>query len=127
MADFNWEELPAQVEIDKAPKRDTQTAVGSGKFHYQPLPHRDLADDFMKFIRAAGDHTEPASTILAKLVTEYKDAEGKTKKVTKGVMVRYSAGLRRGRKSEEENGETAEENGETAEANGENGAGSDDK
>ena len=119
MADFNWDELPAAIEEDKKPKRDTlsaeeippaiqkmaQAAVTSQKFHYQPLPHKDLADDFLKFIRAAGDFTDPVSTVLAKLVTEYKGADGKTKKVTKGVMVRYSAGMRRGRK----NGETETE------------------
>lgn len=123
MADFNWDELPAQIEEDKKPKRDTltreeipavilklaQANVGSDKFAYQPLPHKDLADDFLKFIRAAGDFTTPVTTILAKLVDEYPDPAnpGKTKKVTKGVVVRYSTGMRRGRK-EGANGEGAE-------------------
>lgn len=123
MADFNWDELPETVDVDKAPKRETltaeeipsaihklaQNAVTSGKFHYQPLPHKDLGDDFLKFIRAAGDYTMPVSTVLAKLVTEYPE-NGKTKKVTRGVMVRYSAGMRRGRKGETENGESENAN-----------------
>jgi hypothetical protein len=139
MSDFNWDELPAQAEESKKPKRDTlsreeipaailklaQASVGSGKFHYQPLPHRDMVTDFANFIRAAGDFTEPVSTILAKQVDEWvPPGKDKKVKVTRGAVVRYSAGERRGRKdkgetepeSEPENGE----NGESAE-NGENG------
>lgn len=116
MSDFNWDELPSTVDVDKKPKRDTltedqiparirgmaQAAVQSEKFHYQPLPHKDLADDFLKYIRAAGDFTSPASTILAKVVEEYPGPDGKTRKVTRGTMVRYSAGLRRGRTAKPE-------------------------
>lgn len=120
MSEFSWDELPAEVTVSKKDKRDTlkaeeipaaiqkmaQVATTSGKFHYQPLPHKDLADDFMKFIRAAGDFTTPEpTTVLAKSFaagTEYPGgANGKMVKVTRGVVVRYSAGKRRGRNADE--------------------------
>lgn len=114
MADFNWDELPESATMDKKPKRETmerseipapilklaQDSVGSGKFHYQPVPTKDMAQDFAKFIRAAGDYTEPVTTILATIVEEWVPPGKKAKvKVTRGAVVRYSAGERRGRKS----------------------------
>ena len=129
MAEFNWDELPDQAEESKKPKRDTlseeeipaairklaQSAVGSDKFHYQPLPTKDMAGDFMKFIRAAGDFTSPVSTILAKLVDEWVPPGKKQKvKVTRGAVVRYSAGIRRGRKpGESDESDESEEGSES--------------
>lgn len=128
MADFNWDELPAEVTEDKKPKRETLTAeeipaaiqnlanvaAKSGKFHYQPLPHKDMVADFAKFIRAAGDFTDPVTTILARQVEEWVPP-GKTKKVkvTRGAVVRYSAGERRGRKPADDGAETETEGTET--------------
>lgn len=140
MSDFSWDEMPKEIVQAKAAKRDTLTAeeipvaiqkmanaaLADQEFHYQPLPHKEIGDDFLKFIRAAGDFTSPKpSTILAKYVDEYPNpnpkAEKKILKVAKGVMVRYSAGQRRGQKSAE-NGENATETPtENGAENGENG------
>lgn len=138
MSDFSWDEMPKEIVQPKAAKRDTLTreeipvailgmankALADQEFHYQPLPHKEIGDDFLKFIRAAGDFTDPKpSTILAKYVDEFPGPDGKTKKVAKGVMVRYSAGQRRGQKSSE-NGENATENATPSAENGsENGEG----
>jgi hypothetical protein len=129
MSEFSWDELPEEITVEKQSKKTViplseipsaimslaNAAAKDGKFHYQRLPDAEVVKMFASMIAACGQYTTPPTTILA-VVGNYTPATSKKaaswEVADRGKYVRYSAGERRGRKTEdvtEGNGDAASE------------------
>lgn len=130
MSDFNWDEIPEAQTAPKKAKREeidvpapivamAQKALDNGERTWQPLPTVELANQFLTFIRGAGDKTNPLSSVIAKIAE--KDKDGKELK-DGGKTVVYTVGERRGRKPGEEGQAEGSEEGQEGAEEGQEGS-----